>query len=129
MSALAQTAAEDSALTLEEVGSRAGLTDFLKLPAALYRGDSNWISPLLLERRMHLNPRKNPFFKDAEVAYWLVRRAGRPVGRISAQVNRVHLERYEDATGHFGFLEAEDCLLYTSPSPRDGLLSRMPSSA
>ena len=24
---------------------------------------------------------------------------------------------------------AQDCLLYTSPSPRDGLLSRMPSSA
>ena len=24
---------------------------------------------------------------------------------------------------------AEGCLLYTSPSPRDGLLSRMPSSA
>ena len=27
------------------------------------------------------------------------------------------------ASGNFG------CLLYTSPSPRDGLLSRMPSSA
>ena len=26
-------------------------------------------------------------------------------------------------------LESYDCLLYTSPSPRDGLLSRMPSSA
>ena len=25
--------------------------------------------------------------------------------------------------------QALDCLLYTSPSPRDGLLSRMPSSA
>ena len=25
--------------------------------------------------------------------------------------------------------ELNDCLLYTSPSPRDGLLSRMPSSA
>ena len=24
---------------------------------------------------------------------------------------------------------SENCLLYTSPSPRDGLLSRMPSSA
>ena len=24
---------------------------------------------------------------------------------------------------------AQSCLLYTSPSPRDGLLSRMPSSA
>ena len=28
-----------------------------------------------------------------------------------------------------GVDEAEGCLLYTSPSPRDGLLSRMPSSA
>ena len=27
------------------------------------------------------------------------------------------------------FDEAKSCLLYTSPSPRDGLLSRMPSSA
>ena len=26
-------------------------------------------------------------------------------------------------------LEDKACLLYTSPSPRDGLLSRMPSSA
>ena len=26
-------------------------------------------------------------------------------------------------------LEVMTCLLYTSPSPRDGLLSRMPSSA
>ena len=26
-------------------------------------------------------------------------------------------------------LDVELCLLYTSPSPRDGLLSRMPSSA
>ena len=27
------------------------------------------------------------------------------------------------------FVHIEVCLLYTSPSPRDGLLSRMPSSA
>ena len=27
------------------------------------------------------------------------------------------------------FTDVESCLLYTSPSPRDGLLSRMPSSA
>ena len=26
-------------------------------------------------------------------------------------------------------MKYRDCLLYTSPSPRDGLLSRMPSSA
>ena len=27
------------------------------------------------------------------------------------------------------YIESNPCLLYTSPSPRDGLLSRMPSSA
>ena len=33
---------------------------------------------------------------------------------------------FEDVAG---IDEAKGCLLYTSPSPRDGLLSRMPSSA
>ena len=37
----------------------------------------------------------------------------------------------KDKNAAFEFCEAEYylCLLYTSPSPRDGLLSRMPSSA
>ena len=30
---------------------------------------------------------------------------------------------------HDNIVETKGCLLYTSPSPRDGLLSRMPSSA
>ena len=48
-------------------------------------------------------------------------------------VVREPLEAFLDAHGiGVGRVEAErigDCLLYTSPSPRDGLLSRMPSSA
>ena len=32
---------------------------------------------------------------------------------------------YEENLTQLGYI----CLLYTSPSPRDGLLSRMPSSA
>ena len=34
------------------------------------------------------------------------------------------VDRADGSWGHIG-----TCLLYTSPSPRDGLLSRMPSSA
>ena len=30
---------------------------------------------------------------------------------------------------YWGMIDGNICLLYTSPSPRDGLLSRMPSSA
>ena len=33
------------------------------------------------------------------------------------------------ASSVFNFAQGVFCLLYTSPSPRDGLLSRMPSSA
>ena len=39
---------------------------------------------------------------------------------------RLKLELTQD---HLAGKELEVCLLYTSPSPRDGLLSRMPSSA
>ena len=38
-------------------------------------------------------------------------------------------ERRASAVDAFIDLILEGCLLYTSPSPRDGLLSRMPSSA
>ena len=45
------------------------------------------------------------------------------VGRGVSHV-RVQRRNREVASGRAG-----SCLLYTSPSPRDGLLSRMPSSA
>jgi hypothetical protein len=95
-------------LRIQPVEDRRALKQFLTMPARLYAGDPNWIQPLTFERLEHLNPRKNPYFEHAEVAYWIAFRGKRPVGRISAQVDRLHLERYRDATGHFGFLEGEN---------------------
>ena len=43
------------------------------------------------------------------------------------QSNLIDVDLDCDLAVHFGSLFL--CLLYTSPSPRDGLLSRMPSSA
>jgi hypothetical protein len=97
-----------ASLRIQPVEDRGALKQFLKMPAQLYAGDPHWVPPLLFERLEHLNPSKNPYFDHAEVAYWLALAGERPVGRISAQVDRMHLERYGDATGHFGFLEAED---------------------
>lgn len=81
---------------------------FLRVPWDIYREDPHWVPPLLTERRDHLDPQKNPFFDRAEAKFWLARRGGYPVGRISAQVNHAHLRQHNDATGHFGFFEAED---------------------
>ena len=90
------------------VNSRANLEKFIKLPWSIYRDDPNWVAPLLIERRGHLNRKANPFFQIANVRLWLALRDGRAVGRISSQVNHASLQRHQDATGHFGMLEAED---------------------
>lgn len=80
---------------------------FLRLPWSIYSDDPAWVPPLLLERRQHLSPR-NPYFEHADCRFWMAWRGERPVGRISAQVDRLHLQRYGDAMGFFGMLEAED---------------------
>jgi hypothetical protein len=95
-------------LRIEPVVTRRQRVEFIDMARRIYAGDPFWVPPLLLERLQHLDPGKNPFFAHAEVAYWLARRNGVAVGRISAQVNQAHLSRHGDATGHFGFIEAED---------------------
>ena len=44
-------------------------------------------------------------------------------------VDTLIYSKNDDIITSSAFVEIIDCLLYTSPSPRDGLLSRMPSSA
>lgn len=80
---------------------------FIRMPWRLYKDDPVWVPPLVLERRQHLSPR-NPYFAHAKCRFWIACRNSTPVGRISAQVDRLHLERYRDATGFFGLLEGED---------------------
>ena len=48
-------------------------------------------------------------------------------GGVAHKIAQIDLEIRMN--GAFENVEANACLLYTSPSPRDGLLSRMPSSA
>jgi GNAT superfamily N-acetyltransferase len=97
-----------AAVEVIAVTSRAHKSAFLHLPKSIYASDPNWIAPLDIERRIHFDHRKNPFFHHAEGQFFLALEGNRPVGRISAHVDHRHLERYGDATGQFGFLEAID---------------------
>ena len=97
-----------SSITIREVKTRADKLAFLKVPFAIYKDDPNWVAPLYLERLDHLNEKKNPYFHHAEAQLFIAEKNGEPVGRISAQVDRLHLERHKDACGMFGFLEAQN---------------------
>ena len=94
-------------LQILPVGDKAARREFLHLPGSLYAHDPAWIPPLLLERRAHLS-KNNPYFEHATFQAWIARRGTKTVGRISAQVDQLHLQRYDDHTGFFGMLEAQD---------------------
>ena len=94
-------------LSVSEVTDGAQLERFIRLPQRLYRDDPNWVPPLHFEQKERFT-RKNPYFQHARWRAWLALRGGVPVGRISAQIDDLHLQKFNDSTGHFGCLEAED---------------------
>lgn len=95
-------------LRIVPVVSKADLDQFIAIPDIVFASDPAWVSPLLSERRMYFSARHNPYFQHAQWQAWIAWRGTRPVGRISAQIDTLHLERYGDATGFFGMLDAED---------------------
>jgi hypothetical protein len=83
--------------------------EWLAVPYTVYDGDPNWIPQLNLIEKQRISPKHAPFFTFADAAFFIALRSGKPVGRITAQVNRRHLEVHRDNTGHFGFFDcAED---------------------
>jgi GNAT superfamily N-acetyltransferase len=94
-------------LEIRPVAGKRELNTFIKLPWRLYRNEQNWVPPLLFERRRFFDRRRNPFFGHAEAEYFLAWRDDRPVGRITAHIDR----RFNQFQGHdwgmFGFFESE----------------------
>jgi len=108
MSRLAEPAADSAGLRIQPVRSRHELDEFIRVPSRLYGAWKGFVAPLMMERRDALRPDRNPYFSHGEAQYWVARRESRTVGRISAQIDRLYLERHGAETGHFGFLDAED---------------------
>ncbi len=81
---------------------------FLDVARRVFRDDPSWVAPLDLDMKDRLDPKKNPFFEHADGAVFIAVRGGEDVGRCTAQIDREHLKRYDDATGFFGFLDTID---------------------
>jgi hypothetical protein len=90
------------------VTDRAMLRRFIRVPFAVHEHDSAWAPPLLMEREEAFSPKHNPFLRRAEVRFWLARRDGRDVGRITAQIDPLAQRNSNERVGHFGCLSVED---------------------
>ena len=99
--------AEPHAIQIEPITDSPGRRRFIAMPASLRSQHPQWVAPLFIERYLHLSDH-NPYFKHAQWQGWLATRDGKPVGRISAQIDQSRLDHYQDATGYFGFLDAID---------------------
>ncbi|UTD29269.1 hypothetical protein [Bradyrhizobium sp. WD16] len=95
-------------LRIERVRTRAQLRDFIVLPRLIYDGLAGYVAPLDYERRQMLDPRHNSFFTHGHAAYWIATRNGRPLGRISAQIDHAAVGADASDIGLFGCLDAID---------------------
>jgi hypothetical protein len=94
--------------TIRQTPMGGDLREFLGVVDRIYAGDASYIRPLDLDLKERLDPKKNPFFEHGEGTVFTAHEGGQCVGRITAQIDREHLDRHKDDTGFFGFLDTID---------------------
>lgn len=95
-------------ITIREHKPGGNVRPFIRAGHEVFRGDPNWIAPLNFEFKERLDPKKNPFFRRADVTLFTAWRGRKLVGRCSAQIDREHLRLWKDDTGFFGFFDTVD---------------------
>lgn len=95
-------------LSIRKVATEQDKNTFIKLPWKIYQNNKFWVPPLLFDIKNNLDPNKNPFFKHAEVEFFLAFNDDKPVGRIAAIKNDLHNEFHKENIGFFGFFECID---------------------
>jgi hypothetical protein len=89
-------------------GDKKTLRDFLDVVDGIFAGNPHYVRPLDFDVSDRLDHKKNPFFEHAEGTAWVAYQDGRPVGRITAQIDQEHLARHKDDAGMWGFFDTVD---------------------
>jgi hypothetical protein len=89
-------------------GDKKTLRHFLDVVGPIYKGNPHFVRPLDFDIADRLDHKKNPFFEHADGTAWVAYKDGRPVGRVTAQIDQEHLKRHKDSAAMFGFLDTVD---------------------
>ncbi len=102
----AAAAVAPAGLRVRKAEGRGDLRRFIDFQYALYR-DSEFFIPQLRQDVAHaLDTKKNAFYEHGKRQLFLAEDGeGNVVGRIAALVNGMHLKKYNDGNGFFGFFE------------------------
>ena len=88
--------------------TRAELLDYIHFGIDLYKDNTCYVPPLIVDELDTLNPRKNPAAEVCESQSFMAWKDGKPAGRITAIINRDVNKRYGEATMRFGFVDFVD---------------------
>ncbi|RPI90375.1 MAG: hypothetical protein EHM40_18535 [Chloroflexi bacterium] len=91
-----------------DLSNKKQVDDFLRLPFSIYRDIPQWVPPLQMEERLRLSPKRFPFYKHSQAAYFLACEGTRPVGRLAVLDNRRYNEFHRTKTAFFCLFECEN---------------------
>lgn len=84
------------------------LRRYVKFGIDHYKGNDCFVPPLIFDEVATLRPEGNPAFEFCDAQSFMAWRGGKPVGRITAIINRVANERTGRQEGRFGFVDFID---------------------
>ncbi|MCE5274688.1 MAG: hypothetical protein LLG43_06100 [Deltaproteobacteria bacterium] len=93
---------------VRRVDTKGMMKDFMMFPwtARIYENDPAWIPPLISDQKNLFDRKKGYFFEIGEAEFFLAYENSSLVGRITAHVNHLYENKYDNETGFFGFFEA-----------------------
>ncbi len=94
-----------SKIIIKPVSTRRDRRIFLLFPWRLYRNDPMWVPPVRSERSAIINPQRNALFQTGEVALFIARQDGHPVGTIGLAVDAIGNKNRIEPIAVFGFFE------------------------
>ena len=102
-----------SEIVIKPVSGKAGRAAFVDLGREFAAHVPHAVPQLRSEQLELVNPDKNPFFGHAIAQLFIAYQDGKPVGRISAHIDKLGLEMsaeqgFGPGTGNFGYFDAQD---------------------
>lgn len=89
--------------------NRIQVRQFLNLPFQIYRGTPQWVPALEMDAGLMLNPKRHPFYKHSQAAFYLAfDNSQQSIGRIAVIHNRNYNQYNQEKTAFFYLFECQD---------------------
>ena len=95
---------------IREVKTKADARQFVDVQFDIYKGSKFWAPPLKAGEIKSLFPETNPAFDFCEARYWLAYKNNKIVGRIAGIINNAYIDKWENKSIRFGWIDFEDDL-------------------